>query len=218
MQMMQIKGVWTTNLVAFLIGVGMYSSFILVPQLVQLPSSTGFGFGASVTAAGLFLLPATVMMLLVGSLAGWLDVRLGSKPPLIAGAASAAASFLLLAVAHRQRIDIYVAMTLLGIGIGLAFAALANLIVQSVDQHQTGVATGMNTVMRTVGGAVGGQVAAALLADNVDVGGLPTEHAFTLAFVVCAAALVVSLGAATLIPGRSRRAPQAEVAAASGGD
>jgi MFS family permease len=218
MQMMQIKGVWTTNLVAFLIGVGMYSSFILVPQLVQLPSSTGFGFGASVTAAGLFLLPATVMMLLVGSLAGRLEVRFGSKPPLIAGAGFAAAAFLLLAVAHRQRIDIYAAMTLLGVGIGLAFAALANLIVQNVDQHQTGVATGMNTVMRSVGGAVGGQVAAALLADNVDVAGLPTEHAFTLAFVVCAAALVVSLGAAMLIPGRHQRAPQVEVAAASGGD
>jgi EmrB/QacA subfamily drug resistance transporter len=218
MQMMQIKGVWTTNLVAFLIGVGMYSSFILVPQLVQLPSGTGFGFGASVTAAGLFLLPATVMMLLVGSLAGRLDVRFGSKPPLIAGAGFAAASFLLLAVAHRQRIDIYAAMTLLGIGIGLAFAALANLIVQSVDQHQTGVATGMNTVMRTVGGAVGGQVAAALLANNVDASGLPTEHAFTIAFVVCAAALVVSLAAATLVPGRGLPAPQAEIATAAGGD
>src|SRR3954454_25118348 len=54
MRMMTIRGVWTTNTVAFLIGVGMYSSFILLPELVQEPASTGYGFGASVTTAGLF--------------------------------------------------------------------------------------------------------------------------------------------------------------------
>src|SRR3954467_6347718 len=59
MRMMAIRGVWTTNAVAFLIGVGMYSSFVLIPELVQEPASTGYGFGASATAAGLFLLPAT---------------------------------------------------------------------------------------------------------------------------------------------------------------
>ncbi len=219
MRMMQLKGVWTTNLVAFLLGVGMYSSFILVPQLVQLPESTGFGFGATVTGAGLFLLPATAMMLVVGSLAGKLEVRFGSKPPLIAGTASAAASFLLLAVAHEQRFDIYLAMTLLGIGIGLAFAALANLIVQAVSQEQTGVATGMNTVMRTVGGAVGGQIAAALLTNNLSASGLPAERGFTLAFCVCAGALVLAIGAATLIPGRRERLAQGSpVPVASSGD
>src|SRR5262249_48602092 len=31
MGMMRIRGVWTTNLVAFLLGVGMYSSFVLIP-------------------------------------------------------------------------------------------------------------------------------------------------------------------------------------------
>ena len=48
MRMMAIRGVWTTNTVAFLIGVGMYSSFVLLPELVQEPASTGYGFGASV--------------------------------------------------------------------------------------------------------------------------------------------------------------------------
>src|SRR3954464_7664109 len=44
MRMMAIRGVWTTNAVAFLIGIGMYSSFILLPELVQEPTSTGYGF------------------------------------------------------------------------------------------------------------------------------------------------------------------------------
>jgi MFS family permease len=46
MRMMQLRGVWTTNMVALLLGFGMYSAFILIPQFVQEPVSTGYGFGA----------------------------------------------------------------------------------------------------------------------------------------------------------------------------
>ena len=52
--------------------------------------------------------------------------------------------------AHHARIDIYLGSTLLGIGIGLAFAALANLIVEAVPPDQTGVATGVNTIARSL--------------------------------------------------------------------
>ncbi|MGK2878392.1 MAG: MFS transporter [Solirubrobacterales bacterium] len=210
MKMMEIKGVWTTNTVAFLLGAGMFSSFLLVPQLVQLPESTGFGLGASVTQAGLYLLPSTVMMLAVGACAGRIEARFGSKPPLLAGLGFAAAAFLLLAIAHGQPIDIYIATTLLGIGIGLAFAAMANLIVTSVGQEQTGVATGMNTVMRSLGGAVGAQIAASFLTNSVSVDGLPTDAGFTGAFIFCVVALVIGIGAGTLIPGRK---PAEELAA-----
>ena len=57
MKMMRLPGVWTTNTAALLLGFGMYSAFILIPQFVQTPTSTGYGFGASVTQAGLFLAP-----------------------------------------------------------------------------------------------------------------------------------------------------------------
>ncbi len=60
-----------------------------------------------------------------------------------------------MAVAHAHPYDMLISAALLGIGIGLAFSALGNLIVQAVPPEQTGVATGMNTVMRTLGGALG---------------------------------------------------------------
>lgn len=202
MRMMEIKGVWTTNAVAFLLGAGMFSSFLLIPQLVQLPESTGFGFGANVTQAGLYLLPSTVMMLAVGACAGRIENRFGSKPPLIAGAAFAASCFGLLIFAHSDPIDIYIATTLLGIGIGLAFAAMANLIVENVRQDQTGVATGMNTVMRSLGGAIGGQVVASLLSSRISPNGLPLESGFTIGFVFCMVALLIAIGVGTLVPAR----------------
>jgi MFS family permease len=85
---------------------------------------------------------------------------------------------------------------LLGVGIGLAFAAMANLIVEAVPADQTGVATGVNTITRTIGGAFGGQVVATIIAG----GGTPTEDAFLLAFSVTAGSLVLSILAALAIP------------------
>ncbi|HEY4823447.1 MAG TPA: MFS transporter, partial [Solirubrobacteraceae bacterium] len=66
MAMMRIRGVWTTNLAAFLLGAGMYASFIVFPQFAQLPKSTGFGFGTSVVVSGLYLLPSTIGMTALG--------------------------------------------------------------------------------------------------------------------------------------------------------
>jgi EmrB/QacA subfamily drug resistance transporter len=203
MAMMRIRGVWTTNVVAFLLGVGMYSSFILIPQFVQEPKSTGYGFGASVVASGLYLLPSTLAMVVVGQFAGRLEKRFGSRIPLIAGGAFAAASFLMLTIARAHGWEVLVATLLLGIGIGLAFAAMANLIVDNVEQEQTGVATGINTVMRTLGGALGGQIAATFLAQDV-IAHQPTNHAYTLAFALCTGSMVVGIGAGLLIPARGR--------------
>jgi MFS family permease len=199
MVMMRVRGVWTTNLVAFLLGAGMYASFLLYPQFAQLPKSTGFGFGVSVVTAGLYLLPAALGMSLLGSFAGRVARRYGSKLAVIAGSAITAVAFGFLAAFHSHPIDMLISAALLGVGIGLAFAALGNLIVQAVPPQQTGVATGMNTVMRTLGGALGGQIAATLVADNVS-HGLPTVTGFTASFSLEAAFLVAAVIAGVLVP------------------
>ena len=208
MRIMRLRGVWTVNLAGFLLGFGMYGSFILLPQFVEQPESTGYGFGATVTEAGLFMLPSTLGMLLTGPMAGRLERRFGSKPPLVAGVLAAALSFVLLAVAHGDHVDIYVASALLGIGIGLSFAAMANLIVIAVPADQTGVATGVNTIMRTIGGALGSQIIASILSANVIAAtGLPSEHGFTVAFWLGAVVLFVGVLASSAIPGRQQREP-----------
>jgi MFS family permease len=212
MRMMAIRGVWTTNVVAFLIGVGMYSSFVLLPELVQEPASTGYGFGASVTAAGLFLLPSTIAIVVIGQMAGILERRIGSRGSLIGGTLFALGSYVLLVTDRSQPWEIYVVAGLLGIGIGLSFSAMANLIVQNVRQEQTGVATGMNAVTRTLGGAFGGQLAATLLASNLAANGIPTSSGFTLSFLMCLIALAAALGFAVAVPKRSANDLAPEVA------
>jgi MFS family permease len=207
MKMMRIRGVWTTNLAAFLLGAGMYSSFIVFPQFAQLPKSTGFGFGASVVVSGLYLLPAALGMALLGTTAGRVARRYGSKFALVVGTAVTAVAFGWLGFAHGHPYDMLISATLLGVGMGLAFAALGNLIVQAVSPEQTGAASGMNTVMRTLGGALGGQLAATLIVDNT-VHGVPTVTGFTESFFLASGFLVVCVLAGLLVPGgQTRREP-----------
>jgi EmrB/QacA subfamily drug resistance transporter len=202
MRVMRIRGVWTTNAVAALLGFGMYASFILLPDFVETPVRVGYGFGSSVSGAGLFLVPSTLAMLVAGSQTGRLEKRFGSKPPLLAGAAFTAAAYLLLAFARTERFEIYLAALLLGAGIGLAFASMVNLIIENVDPTETGVATGMNTVTRTVGGAFGGAITASILAATVGVTGYPSSHGFTVAFASCALALALGFVVGLAIPPR----------------
>jgi len=202
MRMMRIRGVWTTNAVALLLGFGMYASFILLPQFVEAPHRAGYGFASSVTQAGLFLVPTTLAMLILGSQTGRLEKLFGSKQPLLAGGLLTAASFLLLALARSARWEIYAAAALLGSGIGLAFAAMANLIIENVGPTQTGVATGMNTVTRTVGGGFGGAVTASILAGTIAATGYPTARAYTDAFLLCAIALACGVAVGFAIPQR----------------
>jgi EmrB/QacA subfamily drug resistance transporter len=203
MTMMRVRGVWTANLAAFLLGGGLYAWFLLIPQFAQLPTSTGFGYGASVVAAGLYLLPCAVGMGVLGSLAGRVERRFTSRRALIAGAAISAVACGWLTLTSRHPYDMLVSSALLGVGIGLAFSALGNLIVQAVPPSQTGVASGMNTVLRTLGGALGGGIAATFVAGRV-VHGLPALAGFTATFAMAALFLAGCVVAGLLIPASAR--------------
>jgi MFS family permease len=156
-------------------------------------------------------------MLVVSPLAGRLANRVGSRVPLVIGSLATCLAFVFLAAAHDQRWEFYVGTAFLGIGIGLAFASLANLIVEAVPPEQTGVATGMNTVMRSLGGSVGSQIGASVIAATVVGNALPTEHGFTVAFVVaaCACALAALASLAVPRPGRPAERPGTLVADAA---
>ena len=208
MELMAQRAVWSTNLTAFAIGFAMFGSYVLIPQLVELPAVTGYGFAESTTVAGLLLLPSALVMLGAGPLSGWLGSRFGSRLPLALGGVFAVVAYLWLAFFHGTLAEIAVGGLLVGAGIGLAFAAMANLVVEAVRQDQTGVATGINTIMRSIGGSIGAQVAAAMLAGNVILGGrYPAERGFTEAFAMSAVAAVVALIAISIIPRPRRRDP-----------
>jgi EmrB/QacA subfamily drug resistance transporter len=215
MRMMRRRGVWTTNVVALLVGWGMFSSFIMIPQFVQTSTAAGYGFGASVIEAGLFMLPSTTVMLFAGPLSGWMGARYGSKVPLVLGAGISASAFGWLALEHAHAWEFIVGTAVMGLGIGFAFAAMANCVVEAVEPTETGVATGMNTIMRTIGGSIGGQLAASIVTGSLIAGTtFPEEAGYTEAFAISAIVLVTAAIVALGIP-RSGRG-EAEAASVPG--
>ena len=208
MKMMRAAPVWTNNLVSFLFGVGMYSVIAFLPEFLQTPTSEGYGFGASVVASGLYLLPLTVMMFLVGLFSGRIAARFGSKLAVVVGSSVSCGAYLLLALAHTQPWELYVVSTMLGIGLGLAFSAMSNLIVHAVPPAQTGVASGMNANIRTIGGAVGAAVMATIVTSTLRASGYPTESGYTAGFLFLAIVTAVAVVAAAFIPSDRRAAAQ----------
>jgi EmrB/QacA subfamily drug resistance transporter len=205
MRMMRIPAIWTTNLVALLFGVTMYGIFAFLPQYVQTPSSAGYGFGASITGSGLFLLPLTVTMFIAGMFSGRLAGRFGSKNVLVAGAAASVAPLLILDFAHSLSWEIYLVSGLLGFGIGLAFSAMSALVVESVGPDQTGVASGMNANIRTIGGSIGCGIMASIVAAGVAAGALPEASGYTHGFEFMTVAAILATVASLFIPSARRR-------------
>jgi len=138
-------------------------------------------------------------MLALGPLSGILGSRLGNKIPLAAGGFLTAAGLGLLAVAHGSQAEVVAFSLLMSAGIGLAFAAMPNLIIEAVPPHQTGEATGVNALVRSVGASLGSQVSATILAASA-VAGIPTDAGFTRAFAVSAFVAACAGGAALAIP------------------
>ncbi|WP_205699388.1 MFS transporter [Conexibacter sp. SYSU D00693] len=213
------RPVLLTNVTTLLVGFGMFGSFVLIPQLVSTPESSGYGFGLDATGAGLLMLPGSLLMLVTGPLSGVLATRAGPKVPLALGGITCAVGLTLLALSHGSRLEVLLWGAVNSAGIGLAFAAMPNLIIEAVPQAQTGEATGFNALVRSVGASLGSQVAAAVLTGSVLAStALPSEDGYRNAFLLCAGFSVLAAAVATVIPRGAHRhqvAPLEEVGAAA---
>ncbi|WP_345609843.1 MFS transporter [Pseudonocardia adelaidensis] len=187
------RGTIGASVASMLLGFAMFGGFSLAPQFVQTPASAGYGFGASVLEAGLYLLPASLLMMVVSLASGGLIRRLSAPYVVAIGAALTGVSELWLVVSHAHVTDVLSSMTLLGLGIGLAYSALATMAIEHVDPARTGVASGVNSLVRMLGASISGAVAAALLAGHVPPGAaLPSVTGYELGFGLTAVGAAVA--------------------------
>ena len=206
LHMLAHRPVLLTNVTTMISGFALFSCFVLIPAFVEAPSTRGYGFGATATEAGVYLLPSSIAMLFSGPAAGLIGRRFGPRWPLAGGMAVVAAAALVLAAAHEEPWQVVLASALLGIGVGAAFAAMVALITENVDPREMAVATGMNTVVRMVGSVVGGQLGATLLtAQTIGGTSLPAESAFTWTFGLSAVAALLAAAIAISITPRPLR-------------
>lgn len=204
MAMMRRRGVWSANCVAALLGFGMFAGFAFLPQLMQTPPEAGYGFGSTISESGRLLLPSALAMFAMGFATSPLVRRFGSRTVIVSGSAVGSLSYLGLAAFHATPWQACLAMTALGVGLGLVFATVAGVVVAAVPPEQTGVASGMNANIRTIGGSLGAAVMGAIVTNRVSATGHPPEWTYTLGFTAMGVALALGCLAALFVPGPPR--------------
>lgn len=197
------REVLLTNLASIMVGVAFYAVSLVLPQLLQLPASTGYGLGQSMVMAGLCVAPLGLTMMFVAPVYARISARRGPKATLMLGMLVIAIGYgagLGLMSAAWQTVVIAV---VLGAGIGLAYSSLPALIIGAVDPSETGAANGLNTLMRSIGTSVSSAVIGMVLANTSVAMGpvqVPSMEGFRISFVIATGAVLVGLVLAAFLP------------------
>ncbi|EYT80806.1 transporter [Streptomyces sp. Tu 6176] len=206
------REVLLTNLASIMVGVAFYVVSLVLPQLLQLPTATGYGLGRSMVVAGLCVAPLGLTMMFTAPVYARLSARYGPRTTLVIGLVVIAIGYgggLGLMDAAWQTV---LTSVMLGAGIGLAYSSLPALIVGAVPAAETGAANGLNTLMRSIGTSVSSAVIGMVLANTAhQVNGVavPTMHGFRVSFLIATAAVAVGLVLALCLPRPARStAPQ----------
>jgi predicted MFS family arabinose efflux permease len=195
------------NMAGLFVSVGMFMALALVSSFAQTPASAGYGFGASLTVAGLVLLPIGIASVLSRPLADHIVAWIGARGLLAAGSALLGGTLLGLALSHGHIAVFAAASTLFGIGIGCTFSAMPGIIVANVPAARTGSAMSLNQVIRGVGGAAGSAIAATILGLHQAAGAsFPSERGYSLAFLAAAIACLLTVPFVLLLRSGAGRA------------
>ena len=191
-----------TNVAAVAIGFGMMAQAIVVPQLLQMPEATGYGLGQSILAAGLWMAPGGLMMMLFAPLSSRLIRQLGARVTLMIGASVLGAGYLVALVLMDAPRQLLVASCVASAGVGIGYAAMPTLILDAVPMREAASAVGLNALSRSVGTTLAAAVMVTVLTSSTTTLGaveLPTQGAFQLCFLIGAVAAFVGAGLAGLI-------------------
>ncbi|MEW1720603.1 MFS transporter [Streptomyces sp. NPDC093109] len=199
------REVLLTNLASIMVGVAFYAISLVLPQLLQLPESTGYGLGRSMVVAGLCVAPLGLTMMFTAPVYARIAARYGPKVSLMLG-------LLIIGIGYGAGLGLMsevwqtiLVSVIVGAGIGLAYSSLPALIIGAVDPSETGAANGLNTLMRSIGTSVSSAVIGMVLAHTSIVSGgvaMPSLHGFRISFGIAAGAVTVGLVLAAFLPSR----------------
>jgi EmrB/QacA subfamily drug resistance transporter len=147
------------NLVAFFVTLAMFSQFFFLTLYLQnilhySPLATGIRF-----------LPSTLLIVVMGPIAGRLTDKVGPRPLLTLGMLVTGASILVQSriTVHSTYLQLLPGFVLMGIGMGLVMSPMSTAAMNAVDRRKAGVASGVLSMSRMVGGTVGLAVMGALV-------------------------------------------------------
>lgn len=195
------RQVLLTNLAAITAGLAFFAVTLVLPQLLQLPESTGYGLGMSMIVTGLCAAHMGLAMMIAAPLAARLSAARGPKVTLMTGLALLAVAYLAGTMLLGAVWQIVIVAVLAGSGVGTAYAAMPALILGAVDPSESGAANGLNSLMRAIGTAMSSAVVGVVLAgtaQHVENTEIPTLDGFRISFLIAAGAALLDLVLAAL--------------------
>ncbi|MDI2130112.1 MFS transporter [Yinghuangia seranimata] len=177
---------------------------MLMPFWAELPKAVG-GFGLSATDYSLAVLPGTFLTVCFAPTMGHLARRVGWRPILITATAVAGAGLVGLALCMDSTVPAFVFATLVTcVFAGAAMTAATGLGVLFSPPETPAFLPGIVSVMFSFGSSLGFAISGSVLArDTVSVPGappLPTQDAFTHAFALMAAFMVLAAVLTLVVP------------------
>jgi EmrB/QacA subfamily drug resistance transporter len=147
------RGFSVVNGVALLFSAGVFGAVFLLAQFLQVVQ------GMDPFEAGLRTLPWTMAPMVVAPLAGLVLLgRFGARALIVTGQVFLAVALGWLAAVSTVDIaygDLVIPFVLAGVGMGLEFAPMSTLALETVREHEHGVASGVLNTIRELGVAVG---------------------------------------------------------------
>ncbi|MDF5758720.1 MFS transporter [Spongiactinospora sp. TRM90649] len=201
------RPVLLTNLASLLVGFAMFAMSLVLPQLLQAPTSTGYGLGLSLLMTGLCMAPSGLVMMLLSPVSARVAARWGPKTALISGAAVLGVGYVVGVGLMAAPWQVVVTTTIVSSGLGLAYSAMPALIMSSVPPTETAAANGLNALMRAIGTASSSAVISVLLSQmtiTTAAGPLPSFAGLRTALLLAAGAAFVGVLIAVFIPRGTR--------------
>ena len=193
--LMKIKDIALTNVMAFVIGFGLFGAQSVIALMAQ------FKFDLDPFHTGLLLLPASAVSFILGPTVGMLVKRRGPKWPAVAGMLIPIAGFIYLYYNHGTKQDLVFGITLMSGGLSFAMVGSINMIIISTPQRETAISSAMNMIIRTSGGVVGPAVATVIISsyrhpyfDPVShqlLGFIPDDKAYSVVFLMSSIVMVI---------------------------
>jgi predicted MFS family arabinose efflux permease len=193
-----------TNVASIAVGIGMFTMMLIVPQLLQLPTATGYGLGRSLLTAGLVLAPMGLVMMATAPVSALLSNARGPKTTLMTGSLIVAVGYGLNIVLMDEVWQFVLVSCVVGAGIGFTFGAMPALIMGAVPAAETSAANSLNTLMRSIGTSSASAVAAVILSQMTTTAGsvsLPSENGFKTVMAVGAGLIACALRSRALTLG-----------------
>ncbi|PAZ15145.1 MFS transporter [Streptomyces sp. SA15] len=203
------RQVLVTNLASVAVGFSMFAMSLVLPQLLQLPTRTGYGLGRSLLTAGLVMAPSGLVMMATAPVSAAVSKAKGPKVTLMIGALIVACGYGLNIVLMSEVWHLVMVSCVIGAGIGFTYGSMPALIMGAVPASETAAANSLNTLMRSIGTSVASAIAGVILAQmTIDLGGyaLPSEDGFKTVMAIGAGAALLAFAIAAFIPGRRTEA------------